>query len=245
MTTLSFIVPAHDEEALIGGVLESLRAAAKAAGEPYEIIVVDDASTDRTAAIAAAAGAQVVAVNLRQISAVRNAGARLARGDTLVFVDADTHVSAEAVRGVVEARRAGAVGGGARVRFDEPIPAWARRLMPFFMGTMVQLRWAAGCFIWAERAAFDAVGGFDETLFASEEIALSRALKRRGRFVILPAYVQSSGRKLRTYSGPEVLWLSLRLTAWPWSLKRRSALPLWYGERREDSGHEHGHRPQP
>jgi len=243
--TLSFVVPAHDEEALIGGALESLRAAADAAGEPYEIIVVDDASTDRTAAIAAAAGARVVAVNLRQISAVRNAGARVATGDTLVFVDADTHASVEAVRGVVEARRAGAVGGGARVRFDEPIPAWARRLMPLFMGSMVRLRWAAGCFIWAERTAFEAVGGFDESLFASEEIALSRALKRRGRFVILPAYVQSSGRKLRTYSGPEVLWLSLRLTAWPWSLKRRSALPLWYGERREDSGHEHGHRPQP
>jgi GT2 family glycosyltransferase len=120
------------------------------------------------------------------------------------------------------------------VRFDEPIPAWARRLMPVFMGTMVRLRWAAGCFIWAERQAFDAVGGFDETLFASEEIALSRALKRRGRFVMLPAHVQSSGRKLRTYSGSEVLGLTLRLTLWPWALKRRSALPLWYGKRRPD-----------
>jgi len=242
---VSIVVPAHNEAQVLAGTLEALQRAAASLDRPWEIVVVDDASTDATARIAGDAVARVVSVNLRHIAAVRNAGARAAHGDTLVFVDADTHVSAEAVRGVVEARRAGAVGGGARVRFDEPIPAWARRLMPFFMGTMVQLRWAAGCFIWAERAAFDAVGGFDETLFASEEIALSRALKRRGGFVILPAYVQSSGRKLRTYSGLEVLQIGARLTFWPWSLKRRSALPLWYGERRQDSGHAHGHRPQP
>jgi glycosyltransferase involved in cell wall biosynthesis len=232
--TFSFVIPAHDEEALLGAALSSLRAAAEAAREPYEIIVVDDASTDRTAAIAAAAGARVVPVAFRQISAVRNAGARVASGDTLVFVDADTHASPEAVRGVLDARRAGAIGGGARVRFDEPIPAWARRLMPLFMGSMVRLRWAAGCFVFVSRDAFNAVGGFDESLFASEEIALSRALKRRGRFVMLPDYVRTSGRKLRTYSGLEVLWLGVRVTVWPWSLKRRSALPLWYGKRRED-----------
>jgi glycosyltransferase involved in cell wall biosynthesis len=232
--TFSFVIPAHDEEALLADTLSSLRAAADAVGEPYEIILVDDASTDRTAAIAAAAGARVVPVALRQISAVRNAGARVASGDTLVFVDADTHASPEAVRGVLDARRAGAIGGGARVRFDEPIPAWARRLMPLFMGSMVRLRWAAGCFVFVSRDAFNAVGGFDESLFASEEIALSRALKRRGRFVMLPDYVRTSGRKLRTYSGLEVLWLGVRVTVWPWSLKRRSALPLWYGKRRED-----------
>lgn len=239
---LSFVIPAHDEEALIRATLASVRTAAAAAGVACEIIVANDASTDRTAAIAAAAGARVVEVNLRQISAVRNAGARVATGDTLVFVDADTQVTTEAVRGVVDAIRAGAIGGGARVRFDEPIPRWARRLMPFFMGTMVRLRWAAGCFVFASRAGFDAVGGFDEALFASEEIALSRALKRRGRFVILPAYVQSSGRKLRTYSGREVLWLGLRLTLWPPALKRRKALSLWYGARREDPGQGHGTR---
>jgi glycosyltransferase involved in cell wall biosynthesis len=232
--TVSFVMPAHNEEPLIGGALASLRAAADALGQPYEIIVVDDASTDRTAAIAHAAGARVVPVNLRQIGAARNAGARVATGDTLVFVDADTHASVEAVRGVLDARCAGAIGGGVRVRFDEPIPAWARRLMPLFMGMMVRLRWAAGCFVFVSRDAFDAVGGFDESLFASEEIALSRTLKRRGRFVMLPAYVRTSGRKLRTYSGFEVLWLGLRVTLWPWSLKRRSALPLWYGKRRED-----------
>ena len=100
MSLLSFVVPAHDEEALIGDTLRTLRASADAAGASYEIIVVNDASTDRTAAIAAAAGARVVDVNVRQIGAARNAGAKVASGETLVFVDADTWVPVEAIRGV-------------------------------------------------------------------------------------------------------------------------------------------------
>ena len=231
---LSFVVPAHDEEALIGDTLRSLRDAADAAGQPFEIIVVDDASTDRTATIAAAAGAQVIQVNLRQIAAVRNAGARVASGETLVFVDADTRVSEDAVRGVLDARQAGVIGGGATVRFDEPMPRWARWLTPVLTTTMRRLRWAAGCFVFVSRDAFDAVGGFDESLFASEEIALSRALKRHGRFVILNAAVQSSGRKARTYSGLEIFAVMMRVTFWPWSLRRRNALGLWYDKRRDD-----------
>src|SRR5262249_51904043 len=75
---LSFIVPAYNEQLLIGRTLGALHAAAGALREPYEVIVADDASTDETAAIAHAHGAQVVSVNHRQIAATRNAGARRA-----------------------------------------------------------------------------------------------------------------------------------------------------------------------
>src|SRR4029453_3582500 len=94
---------------------------------------------------------------------------------------------------------------------------------------------ACGCFLFCTREAFDAVGGFDETLFASEEIAMSRALKRQGRFVVLREGVGSSGRKLRMYSGREVLRLFGNiLLAGPNALKSRDALEVWYGGRRED-----------
>src|SRR5262249_60052871 len=82
---LSFIVPAYNEQLLIGRTLGALHAAAGALREPYEVIVADDASTDETAAIARAHGAQVVSVNHRQIAATRNAGARRARGELLFF----------------------------------------------------------------------------------------------------------------------------------------------------------------
>lgn len=239
MSGLSFVVPAHDEEALIGDTLRTLRASADAAGVPYEIIVVNDASTDRTAAIATAAGARVVDVNVRQIAAARNAGAKVATGDTLIFVDADTWVPPATIRAVVEARRAGVIGGGAVVRADEPMPRYGRVLMPISVWILRTCRWAAGCFLFAERAAFEAVGGFDERLYASEEIALSRALKRRGRFVILPESVTTSSRKMRTYSGFEVFATFLRLGLFPGQLKRRSALHFWYGRRRQDQKKKH------
>jgi glycosyltransferase involved in cell wall biosynthesis len=86
---LSFVIPAYNEELLLGRTLEAIRTAAAASCEPFETIVVDDASTDRTAAIAAEHGARVIPVHFRQISRTRNAGARAAAGEFLLFVDAD------------------------------------------------------------------------------------------------------------------------------------------------------------
>jgi hypothetical protein len=94
---------------------------------------------------------------------------------------------------------------------------------------------ACGCFLFCTRGAFDAAGGFDETLFASEEITMSRALKRQGRFVVLRESVTTSGRKLRMYSGKDVLRLfGSLLLAGPKALRSRDALEVWYGGRRED-----------
>src|SRR3989442_1575013 len=93
---ISFIIPAHNEEELIGRTLSALHQSARALGEPYEAIVANDSSTDRTGAIALEHGARVVAVNRRQIAATRNAGARAAIGDMFIFVDADTMVTKRA-----------------------------------------------------------------------------------------------------------------------------------------------------
>src|SRR5216683_2768868 len=119
---ISFIVPAHDEELLIGQALSALQHAGQASGSTFEIIVVDDASTDSTAAIASEHGARVISVHYRQIAATRNAGARLARGENLFFVDADTLATPEALAAGIKALRAGAVGGGCVFRFDGKMP---------------------------------------------------------------------------------------------------------------------------
>jgi len=234
---ISFIVPAYNEERLLGATLLALHAAARSLDEPYEVIVADDASTDRTAAVAEGSGARVVQIARRQIAAVRNAGARAALGDRLVFVDADTIVDEVVVRAAVQALQEGAVGGGAAVRFDGRVPRWANLLLPPVVWAFRVIGIAAGCFLFCRRSAFEAVGGFDETLYGAEEIAMSRALKRRGPFVVLRQSVATSGRKLRTYSALEILRMAARLAVrGPSALRSREGLELWYEDRREDPG---------
>ena len=231
---ISFVIPAYNEERLLGATLQALHAAARTLAEPYELIVVDDASTDGTAAVARAHAARVVAVNNRQIAATRNAGARVANGAMLVFVDADTLVDAMVLRAAIAALRAGAVGGGAGFRLDGDLPLWARVTTPALAWIFRRMRLAAGCFVFCWRSAFAASGGFDERLFASEELAFSGALKRQGRYVVLREAVLTSGRKARMLSGLQTLCLLLRL-AWrgPAAVRQREGLELWYGSQRE------------
>jgi glycosyltransferase involved in cell wall biosynthesis len=232
---ISFVVPAYNEENLIGATLSALHSAARGAGFTYEVIVVDDGSTDRTASIAREHGARVVAVAARQIAAARNAGARIAAAEWLIFVDADTIVSAELLRATAGAMRDGAVGGGTVVRLEGRIPLYLRPAAVIVPWMLYALRLAAGCFIFCTRQAFDAVGGFDETLYAAEEIALSRALKGRGRFVVLRLPVVTSGRKLRSHSVAELFGLfTAALRGGRASLQTRRHLGLWYGARRDD-----------
>ena len=234
---ISFIVPAYNEEALLGRTLEALTDAGSALGEPFEIVVADDASTDRTVEIARAHGTRVITVHNRQIAATRNAGARAARGELLLFVDADTVVSRAVVRGAVEAMRAGAAGGGSGLEFDGAIPLYGRLLRGTLMPLYRLFGLASGSFLFCTRQAFEATGGFEEALFAAEELAMSRALHRQGRFVVLRASVTTSGRKLRTYTARELLGLLARLAlSGRKSVERRNGLEAWYGERRPDPG---------
>ena len=232
---ISFIVPAYNEERLIGSTLASLKAAGRAIGEPYEVIVADDASTDRTAAIAHEEGARLVHVAHRQIAATRNSGARAAAGDYFFFVDADTVVNETVVRAALQALRTGAVGGGAAVVFEGQVPVYARLALPILVQTFRVARLAAGCFLFCSRNAFIAVGGFDEAFYGAEELVMSSALKRHGEFVILRHAVVTSGRKLRTHSASEVLLLLGRLALrGTGAIKQRQGMELWYGERRDD-----------
>jgi glycosyltransferase involved in cell wall biosynthesis len=225
---LSFVIAAHDEAALIGRTLAAVHGSARAAGEPYEVIVVDDASTDGTGTLAREYDARVVAVNFRRIAATRNAGARVAAGELLFFVDADTAVTARAVRAAVRALRGGAVGGGAAVRFDGPVPLYATILERVVLPVVLPLlKMAPGCFLFCTRRAYLAAGGFDEALAWSEEVAFGNRLKRQGRFVILRERVITSGRKVRAYSAWQMLQVGVRLAR-----GRREGLDYWYGPRR-------------
>ncbi len=232
MTRVSFIIPAYNEELLLGATMRALTEAIRTLDLDAEVIVVDDGSTDRTAEIARDMGARVVPVTLRHIAAARNAGGRAATGELLIFVDADTMVPVGVLQDAVTAHAAGFAGGGAGARYAEGSPRWAAIVTALVIWVMRRAKWAAGCFVFARKDVFDRVGGFDERYFASEEIHFSRAVKKHGRFVMLPGSVVTSARKARMFSARSV-FLQFLAMAWPGTLKRRDRLGFWYDGRRE------------
>jgi glycosyltransferase involved in cell wall biosynthesis len=232
---ISFIIPAYNEELELSSTIASIRVAAFGVTQPYEIIVVDDGSTDATAELAAQAGARVISINRRQIAAGRNAGARAAQGNYLFFVDADTHINPKHIYEAIAALKAGYAGGSARVITDGTTPMWGRIFVRAFCTVYFALNLGAGAFLFTTRRNFDAIGGFDEQYFIGEEVYFSLALRKLGRFKVLREPIVTSGRKLRMYSARHVLGRSLSIIIrGPRAARSRAKLDFWYNGRRED-----------
>ena len=239
---ISIVIPAFNEERLLGESLAQIKSAASAftaRGWPAELIVCDNNSTDRTAEIARAAGAKVVFEPINQIGRARNSGAAVATGDWLVFVDADSHPSAELfvdVAGqILSGRR---LAGGATVRLDEQHLS-ARLIVGIWNTASRTLKLLAGSFIFCDAAAFRQIGGFSHEFFAAEELDLTKRLKKFARetgrrLIILHRHpLLTSARKLKLYTPREHLRFMFRATInHRRMLTSREEAHLWYDGRR-------------
>jgi glycosyltransferase involved in cell wall biosynthesis len=239
---ISVVVPAFNEERLIGESLRQINAALSAFTRRNwgtEFIVCDNNSTDRTAELARAAGATVVFEPVNQIARARNRGAEAATGDWLIFVDADTHPSAELFDDVATQIESGlCLAGGSTIKLEG-----GYRSGDFITGLWNNvsrgLKWAAGSFIFCEAAAFRKLGGFNMELFASEEIDLSKRLKKlarseRKKIVILRQHpIVTSARKLHLYTAREHFsFLAKTIFRGGKTLNSREACHTWYDGRR-------------
>lgn len=233
---VSILIPAYNEEAFIGRVIESVHESFSAQPQrSYEIIVCDNNSTDRTAEIATANGARVVSEPHNQIAKARNTAARAARGAWFVFLDADTLLNPQLLSRTLSCLASGEfVGGGATVAFDKQMcSAFARLLMHLWTIISVRFRFAAGSYVFCTRDAWIGTGGFDQQFYAGEEIFFSKKLKKWGRqrglrfTIITGAPVVTSARKLEWFDQWQLLSRML-LLAVPGALKRRDRCDLWY-----------------
>jgi glycosyltransferase involved in cell wall biosynthesis len=239
---ISLVIPAFNEERLIGETLGHIQRALMAftnRGWETELIVCDNNSKDRTAEIALTNGAIVVFEPINQIARARNTGAAAATGDWLLFVDADSHPSAELFNDVasqIESRRC--LAGGSTMRLAGHYPKAS--LIAGLWNVVSRLcRWMAGSFIFCEANAFRQLGGFSHELFASEEIEFSKRLKRlararKKRVIILHRHpILTSARKLHLYTpGEHFAFMVRTVFAGGKTLTSREACHTWYDGRR-------------
>lgn len=186
----SIVIPTLNEEKLIGALLAALAPLQESLG--LEVIVSDGGSTDRTQAIARDGADRLVVhagPDRQTIAAGRNAGARVASGEVLLFLNADVRLPDDAA-GFLEALLAAAGAAGAATCRVGVHPSEATAIDRVILGgcdvlfrgmNQVGLGMGRGECHAVRRTVFRAVGGYDEALVAGEDFDLYRRIARWGR----------------------------------------------------------------
>lgn len=197
---ISIIIPARNEAAYLPRCLAAIHSAAKKLTVPIEIILVNNRSTDNTEQIARDAGCLVVHNSTKNLSMIRNAGARAAHGRYLITIDADSYMSSNLL---LEIKKRlddpGIIGGGVMIYPER----WSAGIMAFILCLIplaVYHRISAGVFF-SRRHDFFAINGFDEELCSAEDVDFAIRLRRHGRAcrkkftTIFNAHIITSTRK--------------------------------------------------
>ena len=233
---LTVIVPAFNEEAYLAPTLGSIRAAADEArgvsGADVEVIVVDNASADGTAALARSLGATVVHEPVQGIARARNAGARRAAGDVLVFVDADVDVPRTLLVVICAAMRDPAcAGGGVDIDYRprrhlvrlylrlwrllaratgmvQGAAQFCRKEVFAEVGGQESAPWRGLLAGWlgAQRSRRRRWAGYDESVWMGEDVDFHWSLRRLAR---------RTGRHVRFVREPRVRPSCRRFDKWP------------------------------
>ncbi len=217
---VSIVIPARNEAATIERALSSVLAQAWPL-ERLEVIVVDNGSHDRTAAVVRGFAQRHPELLVRLVreprlgaSRARNRGARCARGHVLLFLDADSRLAPTMVASVLAHLHRGESALSLRVVADSTDPI--DRAF-FFAATWLKERVRVPTQLCAvHRDVFWAVGGFDERLRVAEDYDLLRRIRKAGYAVgfVTESVVLTSTRRLHRWP----LRLGLVVTALHWLL---------------------------
>lgn len=190
---VSFVVPVRNDAARLETCLRSVLLNGHGSHQ-IEIIVVDNGSTDDSAAVARRAGAEVLSIENARVAELRNQGARRARADVLAFIDADNEIAAGWVYAALECLRLPntAVVGAL---YQPPVDGtWVQRTYGHLRGVpsgQHDTDWLGSGNMAVSRAAFESVGGFDTTLETCEDVEFCHRIRAGGMRVISDARLKS------------------------------------------------------
>ena len=235
MIDYSIIIPAYNEEKYLPETLKSVTKAMSLVKFSGEVIVVDNNSTDITAQIAKSNGASVIFEAHNQISRARNKGAESAKGKFLIFLDADTIMPKDLLGKTFDnLQNNNCCGGGVTVDFDVPQDKFITAFKNFWNYISVKKSLAAGSYIYVLRECYDAIGGFNERVYASEEIWFSKKCLKWGRKnnkifkIIDDIKIITSGRKTKTFSTFQLYATMIFYMLFPFAVRFKSLCFIWY-----------------
>lgn len=206
---ISVIVPAHNEEAYLAETLEALR------NQNYgwfEVIVVANGCTDRTAEIGRGRCHRLIVLSQKSLGVARNLGARMAKGEILLFLDADTILEPMALRRIAEDFSPQYSSGTLRGAPDHHRFAYRfiYSLKNFVHSSRLHPGSSGVILCWKEH--FVRVGGFDEGLEVRENSELMKRLRKFGRYCYIgDVTARTSMRRYEKRGVSRLAWVWLRL----------------------------------
>ena len=180
---ISIVIPAFNEQKLLPRLLQTIEFAiqkSEVQDNQIEVIVADNFSTDSTVEIAKEAGCTIIQNKIRRIGAVRNTGAGIAKGELILFVDADMQIHENTISAIYKLMQSKEfVGGGSGLKME-------RNSFPIFLSNLFSLPmpyfWGLESGVWfCRRSDFESIGGYDESRLAGEDFEFLVRLRRHGR----------------------------------------------------------------
>jgi len=188
MVSISVIIPAMNEEKYIERTIKSL---INQSFKDYELIVVDGNSKDKTREIAKKYTKKVIIQKGKGISSARNQGAKIAKGNVLVFIDADTELSKNFLEVINEKMKDKNIAGGSTFFYPEKNSGVFKKALYFFVSCINYIMTytgnvrTTGYNSFFRKTYFDKVGGYDVSFSLFEDHEISRRIKKYGKIVFL------------------------------------------------------------
>ncbi|WP_211289665.1 hypothetical protein SPSIL_018180 [Sporomusa silvacetica DSM 10669] len=193
----SIVIPAYNEKKYIPRCLDSIVAASTPYKNQVEIIVVLNRCTDRTEEIALSYNCIIVKEDTKNLSKIRNAGAKIARGEILITIDADSWMADNMLNEIEKQLITGKyIGGGVAMQFERVSLGIIASALVLFIPLLIKHGLISGGLFWCFKKDFDVINGFDDNVRIAEDVDFALRLREWGK---------KCGKTFKTITKPRLM----------------------------------------